>query len=376
MTFELPNLDVMNADQVLDLLMRRIAGYAPNWTDHNASDPGVTLLQMLVWISEGTAYTANAVPLETYRNMLRWVLGISSALALSPQTEGTDFPYAKYADKKSQDPAYETLRDMLQNMELGARIRYAAMQAAVVAFRRTPYLAITPADLSALTSELSAYIDAMAKPQTTPLHVVRLCTNVRGDVTELYIVNDAAYAYSQTPRDDGGGAFSISLTSVIEDAQSAEVVALLDAVREYLTARTVMGGMLAIRNARLLYLDVQCKVRCFARERADEVAADVLSALEKALQPVRRDGGRDWIYGSAIDATVLMPLIAAVPGVDRVESLTVALPHALPMRLRDPHRAEANLFQPPPPSNRGGVIDSGLPRLRYASVTAVEAGNG
>ncbi|WP_206952570.1 hypothetical protein [Trinickia acidisoli] len=363
MTFELPNLDVLQAGPVLDRLVRRIPGYAPGWTDHNPSDPGIALLQMLVWLCEGTAYTANAVPFETYRNMLRWVVGLSSALALPQEQDyATAFPYAAYADTGSQDPAYEVLKETLEQVELGAVLDYGALQEALVALRRAPFLAVTPADLSALTVELSGFVDAQAQGGTAPLHVARLCLQQRDEVTELMLVNDAASTYS-APTDEGGGTFSTSLASPVGDAQFMKREAtLLDQVRQYFAARTLLGSAMSIEHACLHDVYVQCEVRCFARERVDEVATAVLGELDRALQPIRSDGGRDWAYGAGIDAATVLPIIAAAPGVDRVQNLNVSfIGHPI-----------VALGRPLPPDG----VTAGLPRLYCARVTALEASDG
>lgn len=367
MTFELPNLDVVQAEPVLDGLVRRIPSYAPAWTDHNPSDPGIALLQMLVWLAEGTSYTANAVPFETYRNMVRWVVGLWSTFDLPQGQDYIDaFPYAAYADKNAQDPPYAMLKATLEQMQLGAPLDYEALQQAVVGFRRAPFLAITPADLSALATELSDFIDAQAPPpshdEKPSLHIARLCLQQRREVTELMLVNDAACTYS-APTADGGGTYSVLLSSPVGDAQSAKLeAALLDQVRAYLAARMLLGSAMTIQSAYLQYVAVQCEVVCFARERVDEVANAVLSALALALQPVRADGGRDWAYGASIDATTVLPVIASAPGVDRIQRLQVAC-------ARHPVVA---LGRPLPPAG----IAAGLPRLYSARITVLEASDG
>lgn len=388
MTFELPNLDVLHAEPVLAQLVRRIQGYTPGWTDYNPSDPGITLLQMLVWIFEGTGYTANAVPLETYRNMFRWVAGLSSTAAYPPRDadDAGEFPYLDYASTQSQDPAYQSLIQTLEQMESSApALGSAALQEAVVLFRQAPFLAITPSDLSALTAELSAFIDAQQRQQRqqsqqaeqaqnehdehdeqqapTPLHVARLCLRQRGDATDLLLVSDAAPAYLPIETNDVTGVVSVALAQPDNAVQAAQQeAALLDNVRAYLAARTLLGGMLSVRGAQLLYIDVQCTIRCFARERTDEAAAAVLSALEDALQPVRTDGGRDWAYGARIDASALRPVIASVPSVDQVQSVNVQV--FLPAMV-----GGVPAFTP-------GVLEAGLPRLYRAWVTVLEAGDG
>src|SRR6187401_154673 len=35
----------------------RIPSLAPDWTDHNADDPGITLMELLAWIAEAQLYS-------------------------------------------------------------------------------------------------------------------------------------------------------------------------------------------------------------------------------------------------------------------------------------------------------------------------------
>ena len=46
------NLDDRTFEQLYQELRRRIPAYAPEWTDHNDSDPGITLMQMFSWLAE------------------------------------------------------------------------------------------------------------------------------------------------------------------------------------------------------------------------------------------------------------------------------------------------------------------------------------
>ena len=53
-----------HARAMADELVRRIPVYAPEWTDHNASDPGVTLIELFAFL--GSQLTVVAVPLQVY----------------------------------------------------------------------------------------------------------------------------------------------------------------------------------------------------------------------------------------------------------------------------------------------------------------------
>lgn len=68
-------LDDRNFQQIVDELKQRIHLYAPEWTDHNVSDPGVTLIELFAWAIEQLLYRLNQVPDLHYITFLKF-LGI------------------------------------------------------------------------------------------------------------------------------------------------------------------------------------------------------------------------------------------------------------------------------------------------------------
>jgi predicted phage baseplate assembly protein len=46
-------------------MVRRIPVYAPEWTDHNASDPGITLIELFAFLGENLLYRFNQIPEAT-----------------------------------------------------------------------------------------------------------------------------------------------------------------------------------------------------------------------------------------------------------------------------------------------------------------------
>ena len=61
MTLEVPKLDTGFQDLV-DEAKRRIASLSPSWTDHNVSDPGITLVELFAYMTEHYVYRLNQVP--------------------------------------------------------------------------------------------------------------------------------------------------------------------------------------------------------------------------------------------------------------------------------------------------------------------------
>src|SRR5215218_1005111 len=57
-----PILDDRSYQQLRDELVRRIPVYTPEWTDHNASDPGITLIELFAFLGENLLYRFNQIP--------------------------------------------------------------------------------------------------------------------------------------------------------------------------------------------------------------------------------------------------------------------------------------------------------------------------
>lgn len=57
-----PNLDDRTWRDIVDQARVLIPTYAPEWTDHNPSDLGMTLVELFAWLVEGLTYRLNRVP--------------------------------------------------------------------------------------------------------------------------------------------------------------------------------------------------------------------------------------------------------------------------------------------------------------------------
>lgn len=75
MSLQLPKLDDRTFQQIVDELKQRIHLYTPEWTDHNVSDPGVTLIELFAWAIDQLIYRLNRVPELHYIAFLKF-LGI------------------------------------------------------------------------------------------------------------------------------------------------------------------------------------------------------------------------------------------------------------------------------------------------------------
>ena len=75
MTLVVPKLDDRHFQDLVDEAKKRIPHYCKDWTDHNVSDPGITLIELFAWMVDILLYRLNQVPNLHYIKFLE-MLGV------------------------------------------------------------------------------------------------------------------------------------------------------------------------------------------------------------------------------------------------------------------------------------------------------------
>ena len=73
MALQAPRLDDRAFNDLVAEARAKIPLYCPEWTDHNLSDPGITILELFAWMSDIILYRLNRVP---DKNFIRFILSI------------------------------------------------------------------------------------------------------------------------------------------------------------------------------------------------------------------------------------------------------------------------------------------------------------
>jgi predicted phage baseplate assembly protein len=109
-----PILDNRSYQQLRDELVKRITVYAPEWTDHNESDPGIALLELFAYLGESMLFQFNQIPDATRLAFLR-LLGVQPRIAttarvmLAVSTELADgVQILKGSEAKGGSVSFET----------------------------------------------------------------------------------------------------------------------------------------------------------------------------------------------------------------------------------------------------------------------------
>jgi predicted phage baseplate assembly protein len=71
-----PRLDTLRWDDLVRQGRAQLPLVAPDWTDQNASDPGIATLELLSWLTEAESYRTSAIT-DRERRLLLALVGYS-----------------------------------------------------------------------------------------------------------------------------------------------------------------------------------------------------------------------------------------------------------------------------------------------------------
>src|SRR4029450_13356665 len=88
MALPVPNLDDRRFQDLVDDAKRLVQQRCPEWTDHNVSDPGGTLIELFAWMPGQVVYRLNRVPERHYIKFLE-LIGVSLYPPTAARTDVT-----------------------------------------------------------------------------------------------------------------------------------------------------------------------------------------------------------------------------------------------------------------------------------------------
>ncbi|EFM11320.1 Baseplate J family protein [Paenibacillus curdlanolyticus YK9] len=140
----IPNLDDKTFAQLVEDAKKQIPRYAPEWTDYNAHDPGITMLELFAWLAESQRFYLDQVRDDHVRKYLK-LLGTAP---LSPKPARADVSFS-FRDESSTPPLAELGIAMKDAIRVPAGTRLLAGE---LAFETEQELTVTPASLAAIVT--------------------------------------------------------------------------------------------------------------------------------------------------------------------------------------------------------------------------------
>lgn len=164
MPFDLHKLDDRRFQDFVDEAKSHISRYCPEWTDHNVSDPGITLIELFAGMADQLIYRVNQLPQNIYLTLL-------NLLDIRPHgPQAAVAPVTFYLARAQTDVVrirsgaeIATLRTETEpatifSTEEELAVQPAIVEAALTVHQRT----IIPRDLSVLA--LNAFVQPPAEP--------------------------------------------------------------------------------------------------------------------------------------------------------------------------------------------------------------------
>ena len=285
MPLQLPNLDDRRYADLVEEARRLIPTYAPQWTNHNPSDPGITLVELFAFLSEMLLYRLNRV---TAANVLSFLKLLN----------GTDWHPWEEGERKLTEDEKDKIAQQLAQLSAPALAQLVAQQLprTVLKLRRLER-AVTCSDFETLALAADPRV---ARTRCLPR------TNMAAD-----------------PEQEKAGHVSV----IVLPRSQTDLPGLLASVENALTPKLLLTTQLHVVGPR--FLPVAVKATVFPRP--DELEATlqqrVVDAVQHFLHPLTGgEDGRGWAFGRDVFVSELYSLLDQLPGVDYVTDIALTSP--------------------------------------------------
>jgi len=261
MPLAIPVLDDRRFQDLVEEARALIPTYAPGWTNHNPSDPGITLIELFAHLAESLIYRLDQVPPESICAFLKLLDGV---------------------DRKPETPG-----------ELDSEVR-----ASVRALRK-PDRAVTAQDYEHLV------LEALKPGWRTPATRLRCFPG-------LDLRTDPP-----VQRPD-----HVSVAIVLGDVQgSPSFTEVEQAVAAFIEPRRMLGTQFHLASP----LRVPAAVTITVLPDTQAVREAVRSAVSVFLSTASGgEDGKGWPLGHSVFASELYAFVGALPGVTEVRSVALA----------------------------------------------------
>jgi hypothetical protein len=263
----LPNLDDLDWQQLTAEGTRLIPAWAPDWTNHNAADPGITLIELFAYICDILLYRVNRISDANLREFLRLLCGSES----QPSTE-----------------------------DLHALIRKAALGVHEIS------RAITAKDFETL---------ALVANQTLSLAQGERVTRVKCiPLRDLESASEGGVRGSASNVEPG----HVSLV-VLSNRREQPSDSLLHAIRVALEPARLLTTRIHVVRPRYVTFSICLTLVPNAGASVDTLRDDAVQALQRFFDPLQ--GGFDkqgWPFGRSVYLSDICQILTRLPGVDHI----------------------------------------------------------
>ena len=291
MPLPIPNLDDRTYEDLVEEAKTLIPTLYSAWTDHNSTDPGIALIELLAWVTEMLLYRINRVPPQNIETFLKLLNGPDWSLE-----EDTELMQQFDQDQDGQLSPTERPKALL------------AAQRKTITKLRLPYRAVSCADFERLV--------------TTDVNLQASLVDALGPdaiVKRTKCIPRKNLSLTQSEKQEAAAPGHISLVVVTGETapeQSLTIIWNWLDKRRLLTTRHHVAAP--------DYLRVAISAKLFLQEGAlvEDVRRRAAEAVRNFFDPL--SGGPDgegWPFGRAIYISEVYEVLDKVTGVDYVKKV-------------------------------------------------------
>jgi len=271
MPLQLPNLDNRTYDDLVEEALALVPTLSPEWTNFNASDPGITLVELFAYLTEILIYRLNRVTDENTAKFLKLL-------------NGPDVP-----------PPAGDLREQIRTTVLGIRERYRAVTADDYEFLST-----------------NTFNDSLAQSGSTLPQVARAhCVPRRN-------LDSGQESDRLTERPEHVSVVILPQISDPKNLNPQPSQELIDALFAFLDQRRILTTRIHVTGP--VYVPVN--VELVVARKPDVLEGDVQTAIQEQLAeflaPLPSDTTKGWPFGRDVFVSEIYDLLEQIPGVDFV----------------------------------------------------------
>ena len=276
MNLPLPNLDDHTYADLVEEAIYQISVEYPEWTDHNPTDTGIILIELLAWLTEMTLYRVNQIPDENYASFVSLLKG-----------------------KKWELPNVSALE---RRKSLQSEIKQTLLEL------RRRYRAVTVEDYEQLVLE-----DWNKSPDSTDLKIAR----VKGLAQRNLEQADA----------DTFAAGHISLVVVPnQNYQVEKEVKKYENLLKFLEPRKLLTTRLHIVEPLYVSISIEAELVLKDGAKAEDLIQNANTEIKRFFDPLNSGKywqGKGWPVGRSIYLSEIYKLLDDLSGVDYVESIKI-----------------------------------------------------
>lgn len=282
-----PDLYIKKYKDISDEMLTSIPKYTERWTNHNPSDPGIVILEMLAWISDTILYRIDKAPEEMYLSFLRLIAG-------SAGFEDVD----SLLNKPDIDCHYKKILTLLkkleEELENGSKISIEETKPAVLTFLSSRFRAVTEEDFKMLAIE--------ATDDSSP-KVKRAIVSTKRNKVEVIIVPENWHELLKAEND-------------------VSYEKLSKKVSDYLDPRRLIGTVVDVKVPVFTDVIIDASIDISPKLNNDKVKKKIKEEICNFLDPfVGGDQGNGWPYGRLLTIYEIAQIIENTEGVEKIFTL-------------------------------------------------------